>query len=38
MTNSVRGFETYVVGDLGDDTGVTVEAEGVFIEPRWARD
>jgi len=33
-----EGFKTYVVGHLGDDTGVTVEAEGVFIEPRWARD
>lgn len=33
-----EGFKTYAVGHLADDEGVTVEAEGVFIEPRWARD
>ncbi len=32
------GVKTYVVGHLADDEGVTVEAEGVFIKPRWARD
>ncbi len=32
------GVKTYVVGHLADDEGVTVEAEGVFITPRWARD
>ena len=32
-----EGYKTYVVGHLDDDAGVTVEAEGVFIEPRWAR-
>jgi acyl-coenzyme A thioesterase PaaI-like protein len=31
------GFKTFVVGHLGDDDGPTVEAHGVFIEPRWAR-
>ena len=25
------------VGHLADDEGITVEAEGVFIQPRWAR-
>jgi hypothetical protein len=25
-------------GHLADEEGVTVEAEGVFIQPRWARD
>jgi acyl-coenzyme A thioesterase PaaI-like protein len=32
-----NGVKTFVVGHLADDAGVTVEAEGVFIEPRWAR-
>jgi hypothetical protein len=29
--------KTYVVGHLSDDEGVTVQAEGVFIKPKWAR-
>lgn len=33
----VDGFKAYAVGHLADDEGVTVEAEGVFIQPRWAR-
>lgn len=33
-----EGVKTYVVGHLSDDQGVTVEAEGVFITPKWARD
>lgn len=33
-----EGVKTYVVGHLSDDEGVTVEAEGVFITPKWARD
>lgn len=32
------GVKAYAVGHLADDEGVTVEAEGVFIRPRWARD
>ena len=32
------GVKTYVSGHLADDEGVTVEAEGVFIQPKWARD
>jgi acyl-coenzyme A thioesterase PaaI-like protein len=31
------GFKTYAVGHIADHTGVTVEAEAVFIEPKWAR-
>jgi acyl-coenzyme A thioesterase PaaI-like protein len=31
------GVKTYVSGHLADEAGVTVEAEGVFIQPRWAR-
>ena len=34
---SVEGWKSHVVGWLGDDEGPTVEAEGVFILPRWAR-
>jgi acyl-coenzyme A thioesterase PaaI-like protein len=33
-----EGVKTYAVGHLADEEGVTVEAEGVFIQPRWARD
>ncbi|HZQ33926.1 MAG TPA: PaaI family thioesterase [Mycobacterium sp.] len=33
----VDGVKTYAVGHLADDEGVTVEAEGVFIVPKWAR-
>jgi Thioesterase superfamily len=32
------GVKTYVVGHIADEDGITVEAEGVFIQPRWARD
>lgn len=30
-------YKTWARGHLADDDGVTVEAEGVFILPRWAR-
>jgi acyl-coenzyme A thioesterase PaaI-like protein len=33
-----EGVKTYAVGHLADEEGITVEAEGVFIQPRWARD
>lgn len=33
-----EGVKTFAVGHLADDEGVTVQAEGVFIQPRWARD
>ena len=33
-----EGVKAYAVGHLADAEGVTVEAEGVFIQPRWARD
>lgn len=33
-----EGVKTYVVGHIADEDGITVEAEGVFIKPRWARD
>ena len=33
-----EGVKTFASGHLADAEGVTVEAEGVFIQPRWARD
>lgn len=33
-----EGVKTFAVGHIADDEGVTVSAEGVFIQPRWARD
>jgi acyl-coenzyme A thioesterase PaaI-like protein len=32
-----EGIKTYAVGHLSDANGVTVEAEGLFITPKWAR-
>ncbi len=32
------GVKTYCTGTIGDADGPTVEAEGVFITPRWLRD
>ncbi|MBV9515056.1 MAG: PaaI family thioesterase [Mycobacteriaceae bacterium] len=33
----VEGVKTFAVGHLADEEGVTVEAEGVFVVPKWAR-
>ena len=38
MTTRINGVKTFAAGHLADEEGVTVEAEGVFILPRWARD
>lgn len=32
------GIKAYASGHLADDEGITVEAEGVFIQPKWARE
>lgn len=32
------GVKTYCAGHIADADGITVEAEGVFITPRWLRD
>lgn len=32
------GVKTFCAGTIADAQGVTVEAEGVFITPRWLRD
>lgn len=36
-TDRVEGVKTFVRGTISDAGGVCVEAEGVFILPRWAR-
>ncbi|OBI74785.1 PaaI family thioesterase [Mycobacterium sp. E740] len=33
-----EGVKSFATGQLADDEGVTVVAEGVFIAPRWARE
>jgi len=33
-----EGFKTFVSGAISDADGPTVEAEGIFILPRWARE
>ena len=33
-----EGFKAFARGYLSDAAGVTVEAEGVFIKPAWARE
>jgi acyl-coenzyme A thioesterase PaaI-like protein len=33
-----EGIKTYAKGYLSDVDGHTVEADGVFIQPAWARD
>jgi acyl-coenzyme A thioesterase PaaI-like protein len=33
----VEGIKTFAVGHIADAEGLTVEAEGVFILPKWAR-
>lgn len=38
ITARIDGVKTFAAGHLADEEGVTVEAEGVFILPRWARD
>lgn len=37
ITTRSEGIKSYATGFLSDDEGVTVQAEGVFIEPKWAR-
>lgn len=32
-----EGVKAFAVGHLSDAQGITVEAEGVFIQPKWAR-
>lgn len=34
----IDGVKTYCTGHISDAEGITVEAEGVFITPRWLRE
>ena len=34
----VEGIKTWVEGYVADAEGVTIECEGLFILPRWARE
>jgi acyl-coenzyme A thioesterase PaaI-like protein len=33
-----EGIKTFVSGHLSDAEGITAEAEGIFIQPAWARE
>src|ERR1700689_2742532 len=33
-----EGFKSFVSGHLSDAEGITAEAEGIFIQPTWARE
>jgi hypothetical protein len=34
----IEGVKTFVSGHLSDSEGITAEAEGIFIQPVWARE
>ena len=38
MITRTDGVKTFCAGHISDTGGITVEAEGVFITPRWLRD
>lgn len=38
VIDRIEGYKTYARGFLKDADGTTVEADGVFILPTWARD
>jgi hypothetical protein len=38
FVDRIEGVKTFARGYLSDADGTTVEAEGVFIQPTWARD
>lgn len=38
MATRTDGVKTFVAGHISDAEGITVEAEGIFITPRWLRD
>jgi hypothetical protein len=33
-----EGIKSFVSGHLSDAHGITAEAEGIFIQPAWARE
>jgi Thioesterase superfamily len=38
VVERTEGVKSFVSGHLSDGEGITVEAEGIFIKPSWARD
>ncbi len=38
VVERAEGVKTYAHGSISDAAGITVEAEGVFIQPKWARE
>jgi acyl-coenzyme A thioesterase PaaI-like protein len=38
VVERTEGVKSFVSGHLSDSAGITVEAEGIFIKPAWARD
>jgi acyl-coenzyme A thioesterase PaaI-like protein len=38
FVDRTEGVKTFARGFISDTAGITVEAEGVFIQPAWARD
>jgi acyl-coenzyme A thioesterase PaaI-like protein len=38
FVDRTEGVKTYARGFISDAAGITVEAEGVFIQPAWARE
>ena len=38
VVERTEGVKSFVSGHLSDGEGITVEAEGIFIKPAWARD
>jgi hypothetical protein len=38
VVERTEGVKSFVSGHLSDSEGITVEAEGIFIKPAWARD
>ena len=38
ISTGTEGVKTYCRGHIADAEGITVQAEGVFITPRWLRD
>jgi len=38
FVDRTEGVKTFARGFISDAAGITVEAEGVFIQPAWARE
>jgi thioesterase superfamily protein len=38
VVERTEGIKTFVSGHLSDSEGITAEAEGIFVQPLWARE